>query len=170
MYLLKIEPRSASRGQAQNSGRKQAVNLQPEIFTVTSGTAQGLLGEMTGTYSIDTITTTIIPGIAILRQASVTGTGTFVIHDGAYTLSGMLSWVNLMQLGTGSALNTTGLVNLTGVTYNGHNTDLVNLRNAASGSNTLDFTFNPAVSLTQLRNGGQHNNQFLRHGHSHKRS
>jgi hypothetical protein len=125
-------------------------------FAVTTGTCAGCLGEMTGTFTIGTITP--IPGGA---TAPVTGTGMFVIHDGfGNNLTASLTWVDITQIGTSGTLNISGAVNLTGITYSGSNADLVALRNAGSASNTLDFTFNPAVSLSQLRNGAQHNTSF----------
>lgn len=122
-------------------------------FQVTSGTASGLLGEMTGTFTIGTITTTIIPGIGTMQTASVTGSGTFVIHDGAFTLSAVLTWVDVAQFGSGAFLNTTGTVSLSGVTYNGSNADLLALATAGSGANVLSFQFAPTVTLDQLRDG-----------------
>ena len=130
-------------------------------FQVTSGTASGLLGEMTGTFTIGTITTTIIPGIGTMQTASVTGSGTFVIHDGAFTFSAVLTWVDIAQLGSGAVLNTTGTVSLTGITYGGSNPDLVALATAGSGANVLSFQFAPTASLEELRNGpGPHKTSF----------
>jgi hypothetical protein len=108
---------------------------------------------MTGTFTIGTITSTIIPGLGTMSTASVSGSGTFVIHDGAFALSGMLTWVDIVQFGAGAALNTTGTVNLTGVTYSGSNLDLQSLAAAGSGSNVLSFQFAPTVTLDQLANG-----------------
>ena len=122
-------------------------------FQVTSGTASGLLGEMTGTFTIGTITTTIIPGLGTMQTASVTGSGTFVIHDGAFTLSAVLTWVDIAQFGSGAFLNTTGTVSLTGITYGGSNPDLLALATAGNGANVLSFQFAPTVSLAELRNG-----------------
>jgi hypothetical protein len=125
-------------------------------FEVTTGTCAGCFGEMTGTFTIGTITP--FPGGAM---ATVTGTGTFVIHDGlGNNLTATLTWVDITQIGTSGTLNVGGALNLTGITYSGINPDLVALRNAGSASNTLSFTFNPAVSLFLLRNGGQHNTTF----------
>lgn len=125
-------------------------------FMVTSGTATGLMGEMTGVYTIGTITT--IGGVS---TASVSGSGTFVIHDGVNTLTATLTWVDITQNGTGDNLNISGTVNLTGITYGGSNADLVALRNAGNGANVLTFQFVPAVTLAELRNGpGPHSTSF----------
>ncbi len=114
-------------------------------FQVTSGTANGLLGEITGAYTIGAITT-----VGSTSTAPVSGSGTFVIHDGANNLTGTLTWVNISQTGTAGGLNTVGSVNLTGITYGGSNADLVALKNNATAYNVLTFQFVPAVSLTTL--------------------
>ena len=117
-------------------------------FTITNGSASGLLGEITGVYTIGTITT--IGGVS---SAPVTGTGTFVIHDGAFSLVGTLSWVSVLQIGSGITLNVMGTANLTNITYGGSNADLVALAAAGTGINALTFQFVPGLSLTRLRNG-----------------
>jgi hypothetical protein len=117
-------------------------------FSITDGTASGLLGEITGIYTIGTITT--VGGVS---SAPVTGTGTFVVHDGAFNLVGTLTWVSILQIGSGVTLNVQGTANLTNITYGGSNADLLALAGAGSGSNTLTFQFVPGVSLTTLRNG-----------------
>ena len=127
-------------------------------FQVASGSAAGALGEITGTFTIGTITQPF-PGFS---TASVTGTGTFVIHDGmGNNLTATLTWGNISQIGNHGFLNITGDVNLSNITYAGINPDLVALKNAGSGSNVLDYTFNPARSLSVLRNGpGSHDTSF----------
>ena len=117
-------------------------------FHITSGTAAGLLGEMTGTFNIGTITT-----IGNVQAALVTGDGTFVVHDGGFNLSATLTWVNIAQFGSGDSLNLAGVVNLTGITYAGSNPDLDALAAAGSATNVLSFQFVPAVSLATLRDG-----------------
>jgi len=117
-------------------------------FIVTDGTASGLFGEITGTFTIGTITTN-----GTVSTAPVTGTGGFLVHDGAFTLSASLVWINVSQNGTGGVLNLDGSVNLTGITYGGSNPDLMALAAAGSGLNALSFQFVPVVSLATLRNG-----------------
>jgi hypothetical protein len=114
-------------------------------FEVTSGTASTLLGEITGTYTIGAITT-----LGSTSSAPVSGSGTFVIHDGAFDLVGNLIWMDISQTGTAGGLNTTGAVNLTGVTYGGSNPDLVALKDNTTAYNVLTFQFVPAISLTTL--------------------
>jgi hypothetical protein len=117
-------------------------------FQITSGTAAGLFGEVTGIYTIGTIATSDTGS-----TASVTGTGTLVIFDGSYNLTATLEWTDIQQMGTGDSLNVNGAVNITGVTYQGTNPDLQALATAGSGSNVLSFHFNPALSLSALSGG-----------------
>jgi VPDSG-CTERM motif len=124
-------------------------------FNVTSGTASGLAGEITGTYTIGTITTS-----GSTSSAPVTGTGTFVIHDGVNTFSSTLVWVDVSQTGTGGTLNVTGAANLTAITYGGSNADLLALKNAGAAANTLTFQFVPAVTLADLKSSGTHSTSF----------
>jgi hypothetical protein len=114
-------------------------------FHITSGTAAGLLGDMSGTFSIGAITTS-----GGMSTAPVTGTGTFVIHDGSSDLTGTLVWVSIGQLGTFDGLNITGNVNLTGITYSGSNADLLAMAAVGSGIDTLSFQFTTTVSLADL--------------------
>jgi len=125
-------------------------------FSITSGSASGLLGEISGIFTIGTITT--IDGVS---SAPVTGIGGFVIHDGSFNLTANLNWVNIAQFGTGGSLNLAGSVNLTGITYGGSNPDLVTLAAAGSSSDVLTFQFVPQVSLAALRDGpGPHSTSF----------
>ena len=125
-------------------------------FHITSGTATGLLGDITGIFTIGTIT--IINGVS---TAPVTGSGGFVIHDGAFNLMATLTWVDITQAGTGGGLNLNAAINLNGITYGGANPDLVALASAGQGINVLTFQFTPAVSLTTLRDGpGPHSTSF----------
>lgn len=126
-------------------------------FTLTSGSCAGCLGDMTGTFAIGTITNPA-PGVF---TAPVTGTGTFVIHDGfGHNLTATLTWVDITQIGTSGTLNIGAALNLTGITYTGANPNLLGLAHVGTASNTLSFTFNPAVQLAQLRNGAQRNTSF----------
>jgi hypothetical protein len=124
-------------------------------FSVSDGTAAGLSGEITGTYTIGAITTS--GGVS---SAAVTGSGTYVIHDGVNTFSATLTWVNIQQSGTGSTLNVSGTANLTAITYSGSNADLLAIKNASAAANTLTFQFVPAVSLSDLAGNGTHSTSF----------
>lgn len=120
-------------------------------FHVSNGSAVGLLGEVTGTYTIGAISGNTAP---------VTGTGTFVVHDGANDLSATLQWVDITQSGTAYFLNINGTVNLTNITYAGSNPDLLALKNAGSGINVLSFQFVPAVPLVDLVGPNPHSTSF----------
>lgn len=112
------------------------------------GTATGLLGYVSGTYSIGAIT----PLPPFGATAPVTGTGTFVIHDGALNdLVGNLVWVEITQLGAGDLLNINGVLNLTGITYSGANPTLQKMAAAGNLENVLTFQFTPAVPLSGLK-------------------
>lgn len=54
------------------------------------------------------------------------------------------------QVGASGSLDTFGTANLTGITYDGSNADLLALANAATGINVLSFQFVPAGSLASL--------------------
>jgi hypothetical protein len=118
------------------------------INIIAGGSATGLLGEITGTYTIGNVTKT-----GQISNAAVTGVGTFVIHDGhGFNLTGTLSWLNILQAGSGDALNTMGAVNITNFTYGGLNTTLKELAAIPStASDVLAFQFLPAKTLAQLK-------------------
>ncbi len=104
-------------------------------FKVTTGGASGFLGDITGTFTIGAITT-----LGPLSTAPVTGTGALLIDDGGgFSLTAILTWVDIQQLGTGGSLNFGGAVNLTGITYGGSNSALVALAAAGSGIDVLSF-------------------------------
>ena len=121
-----------------------------DYFSVSSSTGTGdsigNLGTLlSGTFAIGTVTTALNG----TQSANVTGSGTLTINDGdGFNLTGALSWVNIVQSGTGTSLNLKGDVNLTGVTYGGTSADLLAL--VGNDSDSLSFTFNPAKTLTTL--------------------
>jgi len=113
--------------------------------------ANGLVGGMTGNYTIGTITSPT----AGLSIAAVTGTGPFFINDGAgHLLTGTLVWNNIEQFGTGSTVNYLASVNLTGLAYSGANANLLHLAGQNNAIDTLNFTFTGAPSLATLAAGG----------------
>jgi hypothetical protein len=126
-----------------NTGGDNASNIQ--VTGSTTGSAIGLHGEITGNYLIGAINHS-----GMVSSATVSGNGTISINDGTDTLTADLVFDDVVQEGTGSTLNDLGQVNLTNITYSGSNADLVDLKNAMSASNVLDFTFTPAMSLSQL--------------------
>lgn len=116
---------------------------------ITSGAAAtGLLGEMTGTYSIGAVTK-----VGSVSSAPVIGSGTLVIHDGlGFDMAGTLTWVNIVQVGTSDFLNTSGNLNLTNISYHGTNSVLLSLAAVPSNaSDVLSFQFTPAKSLNILK-------------------
>ncbi len=117
------------------------------IITTPTSPLLSLQGEMTGTWTIDAITTS--SGLSV---ASVGGAGSLVIHDGlGEDLTADLEWLNIIQSGTVGGLNTTGTLNVKNVSYSGSLAELQCLVPVAS--ETLTFQFNPSVSLTVLKEG-----------------
>jgi hypothetical protein len=121
-------------------------NIYQAIGTFPSLTY--LMGDITGTFTIGAVTVN-----GTTSNAPITGTGTFSMFDGATTLTATLSWVDIVQNGTGTTLDYLGAANLTSIAYTGTNAELLALKHAGSGSDTLDFTFNPAKTLSQLKSG-----------------
>ena len=124
-------------------------------LVITSGTASGLSGQLTGTYGIGTISTA-----GNVSTAPVSGTGTLTIFDGSKTFTATLACVDIQQVGTGGSLNVTGAVNLTGVSYAGTNPDLKALATAGSGSNALSFHFTGAPLSALASGAGSYQTSF----------
>jgi len=122
-------------------------NPGSDSLIVTSGSAAGLQGDISGTFDIGSITTS--GGVS---SAPVSGTGELVIHDGANNFKGTLTMVDIVQSGTGSTLNSQGVANLTGISYGGSNADLLALAAAGNGVNVITFQFAPPVSLSAMAN------------------
>jgi hypothetical protein len=114
---------------------------------ITSGLGVGLIGEITGVYTIGTVTTAVDGS----QTAPVTGTGTFVIHDGANDLTANLVWLDIGSFGVIGGANLTGTINLTGITYSGSNPDLIAVKNAGSAINVLSYQFAGQESLDALK-------------------
>jgi len=110
----------------------------------------GLFGNIGGTYTIGAITP-IVPGY--VESAPVTGEGTFSIQDEAgKTLNAIIDTLDaVLRGGTGSTLNYLGKVNLSSISYDGANTDLLFLKNGSDPVLTISFTFTPAKTLSQLK-------------------
>lgn len=119
----------------------QVINASADL----PGDSVGDYGNMTGTYTIGTITSKNGG-----ETASVTGSGILTISDGSFSLTGTLVWDDITTVGTGSTLNINGMLNVTGVTYAGSQVDLQTLAASGGLSDTVDFTFNPAKPLTTL--------------------
>src|ERR1035437_2528080 len=112
----------------------------------------GLGGVITGTYNY--LTGAIVTSGPV-QTAPVTGTGTFVIHDGAsHDLTSTLTWIDIATVGTGGAINTLGTVNLGPFSYTGGNAQLLQLAANPLGIVGATFQFvSPAMSLTALAAG-----------------
>ena len=116
-------------------------------FKITSpGPLVDLLGEITGSYTIGSVTT--VMGVS---TAPVTGTGTFVVHDGmGFDLTGTLDWMDIYQFGAVTGLNTMASVNVTGLTYGGTNATLLSHASAPSnGATVLSFKFDAVYTLAE---------------------
>lgn len=125
-------------------------------FVITAsdgvGDAVGLRGQMLGTWTIGPIVS-----IGGLEQASVSGTGTLIIHDGlGYDLTGTLTWDTIYTFGASGGLNVTGRLNVQNISYQGSVADLqaVMLHGRGWASDVVSFQFRPSKSLTQLTTDG----------------
>jgi len=117
-------------------------------LTITSGTANGVLGRIDGTFGVGTIISS-----GGLETAPVTGVGSLSLFDGANALTASLSWVDIAPFGTGGIINIEGTANLTGISYSGSNADLLAFSSAGSGTQTATFQFTSPTSLSDLFNG-----------------
>ena len=116
--------------------------------TSGAGDAFGLYGNISGTFTVGPSS-----GGAI-ESATVTSSpgATLSIFDGVNTFSGLINWITLVRDDTSGNLNIAGAVNLTGITYSGTVADLIALKGANnSASSVINFTFNPALSINDLR-------------------
>jgi hypothetical protein len=115
----------------------------------SAGSATGLLGDISGVYTIGAITT-----IGSMSTATVSGDGQFLIHDGAgFDLTGSLVWQDIMQIGTADFLNTSGSLNVTNITYGGTNVALMQMAvMPGTATDVLSFQFASGTKLTNLKN------------------
>ncbi|MBI4642566.1 MAG: hypothetical protein HY743_02255 [Deltaproteobacteria bacterium] len=134
-----------------------------QIVNVAGGSeALGLYGNIDGTFTIGAITTTPLGFGTTFQYAKVSGEGTFEIDDeSGFFLNGNLQWIDIYTVGnnisTTGALNTLGVINITDITYEGENADLLLFANSnAAGNLTFQFLF-PGLSLTQLTEDGAEN-------------
>ena len=119
-------------------------------ITDTSGipSLNGILGNISGTFTIGTVTTA-----GSLSTAPVTGSGTLSLFDGVTSLIATLNWVDIFQIGATGGLNTGTSVNLTNLSYSGSNPGLVALLQAINPNAVLSFQFTPSVTLANLKTG-----------------
>jgi hypothetical protein len=117
---------------------------------ITSGSAAGFLGSVSGLFGVGSITTTSTPQ-GPLETANVNSTGgQLSIFDGFFTLRADLSWVDIASFGTAGSLNTLGTANLSNIVYSGSDIDLLALASGGSGVQTATFQFPSPTSLTEL--------------------
>jgi hypothetical protein len=106
----------------------------------------GLDGDISGTYTI---------GTPVGITAPVTGSGIIEIKDeNGVDFTGNLTWVEIEQFGSGGQLNDQAVVNVTGVSYTGTNTDLKAMAVNLAGDATLSWSFSTTETLAQLKAGG----------------
>jgi len=114
----------------------------------------GDLGNIHGIFHIGSITD---HGNGLLT-APVTGLGTITVHDGmGQDLTAVLAWSEIQTLGTAGSVNLSGIINLSGITYAGIQSDLIGLAAPTIGTAVLSFTFIPGRSLYNLTQNGKVN-------------
>lgn len=127
-------------------------NITSAVGSTDSATV-GLFGNISGIFTIGTIST-LLPGYEV---APVTGSGTLsIVDESNVTLTGTLDWVTIYTFVTSGAINAGGVVNLTGISYSGLNSDLLAL--GSTGIVNATFNFVPAKLLTALTTNGEVNN------------
>lgn len=119
------------------------------VRTSDNASLIGLKGNITGTFTIGSVTT-----VGGLQTASVTGTGSFSIFDGASTLTADVVWNSIFSYGTTVGLNDVAAPNLTNVAYSGSNSGLLQLASEIDRTATISTQFVPGKSLTQLTANG----------------
>jgi len=112
------------------------------------GSLIGLLGEIQGTFSF---TAASIQTNGSLETAPVTGTGTYIIHDGlGQDLTAVLVWDDIQTFLSFGTANTTAQVNLSSFSYSGSNAQLMELAATGGGSVSANFQFIPTRDLKTL--------------------
>ena len=128
---------------------------QFSISSVIGGVADavGLKGYVSpgGPFTIG-----LIQILGSTQTAPVTGSGTLRITDALATdLTGSIQWDSITTIGASGSIQLTGVLNLTGITYGGANSDLGALAAAGAGTDDITMQF-LGQTLTQLvSNGGQ---------------
>jgi hypothetical protein len=114
-----------------------------------AGDSIGLLGSLSGIFTIGPIT----DWGGGLQTAPVTGSGTFSISDGTFSLLATLTWIDISTMDVAGGTNIFGVSNLSGITYGGSNADLLAIASAGTGAAAVSFQFIPARSLEVLTDG-----------------
>jgi hypothetical protein len=114
-------------------------------FLITSsdgtGDSVGDFGNISGTFTIGAISG---------NSAAVTGTGTVTIMTGSGNLTGTINW-NEISYSSSGTLNVAGLLDLTGITYPGTQSDLGALATAGSAIDKVTFTYTSPETLAMLK-------------------
>lgn len=112
----------------------------------------GLQGDILGLFSYSTAS---IVSMAGLQTAPVTSAGgELVVHDGSgFDLTAALSWVDIQTFGTIGGLDASGTIDLSGFSYGGNNSQLMQLANYGDTTVAATFQFVPAQSLSDLASG-----------------
>ena len=133
------------------------------ITKATSANLGGLHGNIGGTFQVGTIVSnTPFPGI-LVEQAPVTTIvpSTFSVNDGqGHTLTAGLDWKDITVFSsTFGAMNATATTNLSSVSYDGDNVDLLSIKHGSGQTVTLSFQFSAVTqrSLSELMTDGQVN-------------
>jgi hypothetical protein len=117
-------------------------------FNVTNGgPSTGLLGNITGTFTIGAISG------GVVQTAPVTGLGSLSIFDGFTSFVADVQWIDIFTVGTSGGTNVGGNLNLSNFVYAGSNADLLALFTDGSASAGVSFQFIPGQSLTALTTG-----------------
>jgi len=122
---------------------------QPTIV-ISDGTAEGLLGNITGTYNIGAITTAGTAQTALVTNGS-TGPHQFLIYEGnVATFTADVAWIDIKTDGTFGGINVNGDINITNISYTGSNADLLALEQGTGQYATISFQVSNTKSLTTL--------------------
>jgi len=117
------------------------------VVFLNEGTAFNDLGLISGVFTMGAVSSS-----SGTETASVTGTRSHSIAQGTgHNLTAGLSWVNMVQTGTGSSLDDPADVNPAGMTHAGANADLQALAQGNNLSDTLAFPFNPPATLHPVK-------------------
>ena len=128
-----------------------------------TGSAIGLFGGVyNGPFSYGPISSATV-GPFTIDTANVLGPlGALSINDGlgslpADYLTGSVNWIQIDTVDSIGGINAALVVNVTGLTYSGPNTDLSTLVAEGPASMNLSFQFSPGMTLSQLSEGtGSH--------------
>ncbi len=116
----------------------------------TNGATVGLYGNLSGRFTIG-----IVTQLGPKYTASVNGTGTLTIRDGAADFTAQVSWQNIYTLGATGSLNYQGTLNLSDIQYCGSNADLQGW--VTDPTISVNFTFTKPENLAQLTASGAQN-------------